>query len=267
MPPMVKPQTPKKIVIQSAIGGVVRSCSAEEQPAGTCSNALNVLPYDVGFQRKRVGQRYGISQFTASGGSYPIQGMEIINYLVQPGAVIIDPSPVTITSTTGAVSDGGVITGAGTAGFNVSNPTQTLAGSWTVQFAPYVNHPSVGGLPLVGFTLEFWLGNVGYASLSCGYASPFWRYLAVTNGAASQLGTLVNGSTFESSTYSANFSVNIQAKYNGVSTLTTATISGNGDSQSFTSQEGNVNPSLANAQVIALDLTGDEGNDFRRLQL
>ena len=84
---------PTKVPIVSPVKGVVRSVSAEQQPPETCPNALNVLPYDL-LGRKRVAQRFGISEFTSTTQTSQIQGLLPIGYVVQPGAVIGDLSPI-----------------------------------------------------------------------------------------------------------------------------------------------------------------------------
>ena len=79
------------VILTSPIGGVVRAISREEQPEGTAVDALNVLPYSLDG-RRRISQRYGISQFCSTSTGDPIQGMLPIGYILRPGTPI-GPTP------------------------------------------------------------------------------------------------------------------------------------------------------------------------------
>jgi hypothetical protein len=125
MPPPSRPAgfQPILIPVVSPIRGVVRSCSAEQQPELTAPNALNVLPYDL-LGRKRVGQRYGTAVFASTSQSTYVQGMLPIAYILPPGQAVGDLPPYEnfpLTST-----DGSTI-GAGTAiiNWNIIPPNQT----------------------------------------------------------------------------------------------------------------------------------------------
>jgi hypothetical protein len=74
------------IPIPSPIKGINRVMSREQQPDGTCWNALNVVPYDK-YGRARVAQRTGLSKLytTQIGGGRPIQGMIAPANIIYPG--------------------------------------------------------------------------------------------------------------------------------------------------------------------------------------
>lgn len=83
------------VILTSPIGGVVRAISREEQPEGTAVDALNVLPYSLDG-RRRISQRYGISQFCSTSTGDPIQGMLPIGYILTPGSPWIPVPSITI---------------------------------------------------------------------------------------------------------------------------------------------------------------------------
>jgi hypothetical protein len=84
------PKTP--IPITSPIKGISRVMSREQQPDGTCWDALNVMPYDL-FGRARVSQRFGISKLYSAqiGDGSPIQGVIAPASIIYPGQTFSVP--------------------------------------------------------------------------------------------------------------------------------------------------------------------------------
>ena len=74
---------PQHMTIKPPLGGVVESTGLEDQPAGTCSYAMNCWPSDA-EQRARLSSRPGITSFatggTTSPGSLPVRMMSEVNF-------------------------------------------------------------------------------------------------------------------------------------------------------------------------------------------
>lgn len=249
---------PTKVPIVSPVKGVVRSVSAEQQPPETCPNALNVLPYDL-LGRKRVAQRFGISEFTSTTQTSQIQGLLPIGYVVQPGAAIGDLTTYTDSDFTPPIP--GSITSIQTYSINVDFPKKNAVTTWNVQFAPYVNSPSVGGGPLVGFKTFFVLGNVAVIALNCAYQNDgYWEYFS--GSGSQQLGQPVPESTFTTSTYQANFTITLSGAYYGQQTQMNAIVVGNGVSATYTNTGDELIPDLNPVEFSVSGLSGDSGNPF-----
>src|SRR5271170_7880000 len=112
--------------IPSPIKGINRVMSREQQPDGTCWNALNIVPYDK-YGRARVSQRTGLSKLYSMqlGSGGPIQGMIAPPNILYPGQTYYVPQ----TGLTGLTGwPGSTFTFPGPFG-PYNNPT--TRGSWT----------------------------------------------------------------------------------------------------------------------------------------
>jgi hypothetical protein len=145
------------VILTSPIGGVVRAISREEQPEGTAVDALNVLPYSLDG-RRRISQRYGISQFCSTSTGDPVQGMLPIGYILRPGAPI-GPTP-TIPWSTWIVlpwPHNGSVTistdpGPGSTTFSFSS-SQTLNISYDVNW--YIDSTLATSPPGISFGIQY----------------------------------------------------------------------------------------------------------------
>jgi hypothetical protein len=89
---MVKRAKPE---IKFPFGGVVETTSYADQPAGTCSDALNVRPYDSLKARKRGGQRAGQAKYIsdAVNGTSAIQSLGSVALAFETGDIVATSEP------------------------------------------------------------------------------------------------------------------------------------------------------------------------------
>lgn len=124
------------MVLGSPLRGVHRHESRDNQPEGTCWNALNVEPYDQ-FGRARIAQRFGISKLSTVqlGGSTPVQGMIEVPNIIYPGGTvpgIVFDSNFSNFTLSGLTNTGGTLTGGGSATYNGS--TIVVSNTGTIVF-------------------------------------------------------------------------------------------------------------------------------------
>lgn len=184
---------PTKVPIVSPVKGVVRSVSAEQQPPETCPNALNVLPYDL-LGRKRVAQRFGISEFTSTTQTGQIQGLLPIGYVVQPGAVIGDLYPIT-----GSDYSPAIATPIAPGNYDYSFTIDPVAGqrvaTWTMTWYP---GRSTGGSPGdPTFAASFTLGNLITTTITGIFSTVDAQNTAILIVTDSEFGPII-GSTLAS---------------------------------------------------------------------
>lgn len=124
---------PQHLTIKPPLGGVVESTRLEDQPAGTCSYALNCWPSDS-EQRARLSARPAIKSFatggTASPSASPIRMLAEVNY-----ATATETTRYLIASTGGNVYK--LSTAAG--GWTTIESDLNISGSNPIQAAPFGN--------------------------------------------------------------------------------------------------------------------------------
>jgi hypothetical protein len=93
--------------LQFPFGGVDETSSYRDQPPGTCSDALNVRPYDSLKARKRGGQRAGqVTTFAALNGSNPVQNISSVALAYDSTTIEASSTPLTRDFDADFVSDG-----------------------------------------------------------------------------------------------------------------------------------------------------------------
>jgi hypothetical protein len=123
------------MVIGSPLRGVHRHESRDQQPEGTCWNALNIEPYDQ-FGRARIAQRYGISKLYAQPlGSSFIQGLIEVPNIIYPGIpFVVETFDTNFSNFTlsGLADTGGTLSGSGSATY--SGTTIVVGQTGTLSF-------------------------------------------------------------------------------------------------------------------------------------